>query len=790
MPSRQEQRESIYLPMYLMGLAFVLLNVYWFSFRLFYELGWYHQVSNELITKIMRSGLFDHYYTAKVYAFVFAFMCSILRHGKFIDTPWKTLIIWAVVSLAVFFIPPYNDIQYLFTTLVSYPSLCVAIAHIGRKFQGMEKADNDPLETFEQEQRKIDTETSINIPTTYQYRHKLHKGWLNIIQPQRAVIILGVPGSGKTFAVYGPIIEQFLAKGFPMFVYDYKYPSLTQKVYTEFMAVKDDFEKKRGRKVNFNVLNFKDPRMSMRCNPMHPRYLPSQEDASEIADLIWSNVNPSSVEKSDDFFVQSAKQYIDALIWFLRIHRDGKYCTFPHLIELMGRNYKAVFKMLLKHEEIRVKIAPFMNALQGNAMEQLMGQIATAQIALGRFASPALYWVLSGDDFPLDFNNPDAPSIICMGNDPDRQTLYGTTLALITSRMFRKINHKKSDTGKLNLPCGVLLDELPTIFLRGLDQLIATARENKVCIFLGAQDKSQLIRDYKDKEADVILNTVGTVVSGQVNGKTAKDMSEMFGKEFRRQQSETSGGENDTINTSYQLHELLPQSRIETMSQGYFFGKVADDFDHPIKRKLFNAKLMIDVEAQARKAKNAPDLPNFDDKFGLDVVEAEVRQNIDLAAVQYIQQTQVLPEEWEKERADRGYERMTDAMLLREADRRYKELQKKGKDAVEALEREVIEWKKNETVADIIKKNYYAIKTDILEIFEDEGVEEYEDEEGGEPANNGPAQVPTNTRPVSTSGGGTPSGTRGGAGKPAGDPDGGPAVPADDIEPAEAGSIF
>ena len=765
MPSRQEAREQIYFPLFLLGIGLVIINIYWYCYEFFYTMGWTHQIIGNFMKTMMKAGLFDHYYTTKLYALIFLVMCYIIKHGKYIDTPWRTLIIWTVLSLILFFFPYFNDFQYMITTILGYPALSISIAYIGRKINGMEKMDNDPLETFEQERKKIETETSINIPTTYQYRHKIHSGWLNIIQPQRAVIILGVPGSGKTYAVYGPIIEQFLAKSFPMFVYDYKYPSLTEKVYNEFLLVKDEFEKKRGHRVNFNVLNFKDPRMTMRCNPMHPRYLPSQEDASEIADIIWSNVNPSSVEKSDDFFVQSAKQYIDALIWFLRIHKDGKYCTFPHLIELMGRNYKAVFKMLLKHEEIRVKIVPFMNALQGNAMEQLMGQIATAQIALGRFASPALYWVLSGDDFPLDFNNPEAPSIICMGNDPDRQTLYGTTLALITSRMFRKINHKKNDNGIKNLPCGVLLDELPTIFLRGLDQLIATARENKVCIFLGAQDKSQLIRDYKDKEADVILNTVGTVVSGQVNGKTAKDMAEMFGKEFRKQQSETSGGENDTINTSYHLQELLPQSRIETMSQGYFFGKVADDFDHPIRQKLFNSKLVIDVEERKRKEKNQKPIPNYEDKFGLKEIEEKVRENPDSCSLEYIE-TLILEEERNKERANRAYERITDAEILRECRRRLDAL---NNDEKQVLLKDVIEWMKVCKVNDDVKKNYYEIKTDILEIFDDEGIEEYEDEEGDDnPANTKRPPVRANSAPVST----------------AKDPEdeGGPKVTADDAE--------
>ena len=732
MPSKSEEREKIYLPIFLITLFLVISNVYWYSYELFYTRGWHYYITDNLMKEMMKVGFFNNYLRGKLLALVFIVLGTIIKHGKNIDTPWTTLAVWAGVSLLVFFLPPLGNVLYILTTLFGYISLTICVAYIGRRIYGMQQADNDPWETFDQTSKKIVTPTSVNIPTEYQYKHRLHKGWLNIIQPQRAVIILGVPGSGKTYAVYGPIIEQFLAKGMPMFVYDYKYPSLTDKVYNEYLGIRDDFKKKHGVDLAFNVINFKDPRMSMRCNPLHPRYLVSQEDSFEVADIIWANVNPKSVEQ-EDFFTMSAKQYIDALVWFLRIHKDGKYCTFPHLIELMGRNYKAVFKMLLKHDEIRVKIVPFMNALQGNAMEQLMGQIATAQIALARFASPALYWVLSGDDFPLDYNNPDRPSIICMGNDPDRQAIYGTTLALLTSRMFKKVNHKKNDNGKTNLACGVLLDELPTIFLRGLDQLIATARENKVCIILGAQDKSQLIRDYKDKEADVILNTVGTVISGQVNGRTAKDMSEMFGKEFRKQQSETTGGDNDTVNTSFQLQELMPQSRIETMSQGFFFGKVADEFGNQIKQKLFCAKLLIDVKEQDRKLKERKPLPNYEYKFNLEGIEQETRDDPRFYTVQYIE-TLILEDEKNKERANREYERPADSRIRLLANERYDKMTDKEKEDLVPV---VIEWRKNNQVEEDVKREFFEIKTDILEIFDDEGVEEYEDEDDNNDNNGG-----------------------------------------------------
>ena len=274
-----------------------------------------------------------------------------------------------------------------------------------------------------------------------------------------------------------------------------------------------------------------------------------------------------------------------------------------------------------------MKIRPFANALNSGAQDQLQGQIASAQIPLNKFASPEIYWVLSGDDFSLDINDPEHPKILCVGNNPDYQAIYGTTLALYTSRMFKLINHK----GKR--PCGVLLDELPTIFIKGLDNLIATARSNKVAIVLGAQDKSQLVRDYTQKEADVIFNTVGNIFAGQVNGKTAEELSKSFGKEFRQQQSETTGSDSDSTNTSFHQEDIMPISRIETLSQGVFLGKVADNNDTKIARKLFCGEIQIDMDRYRRKQEERQPLPMMTD-FG----DADIENNVRRLGEQVIRQ--------------------------------------------------------------------------------------------------------------------------------------------------------
>ena len=294
-------------------------------------------------------------------------------------------------------------------------------------------------------------------------------------------MILGTPGSGKSYSVYGPYIEQMVRKGYSLFVYDYKYPDLTKKVYNEVCANMGGYKVKP----EFYTIDFDHPLYSHRCNPMAKRYINDPADSAEIADIIMLNVCPGK-EQKNDFFDMSAKVYLDGDIYTLSQFEDGRFCTFAHLVELTTKDYKDVLRIQSHIPELEAKVAPFLNALTANAQDQLQGQIASATIPISRFASPDLYWVLSGDDFSMDINDPEHPKIICVGNNPDRQEIYGTTLALYVSRLCKTINKP----GKLH--SGVLLDELPTIFVKGLDNLVNTARSNKVAVVLNITTKGRL----------------------------------------------------------------------------------------------------------------------------------------------------------------------------------------------------------------------------------------------------------------------------------------------------------
>jgi DNA-binding transcriptional regulator YbjK len=238
--------------------------------------------------------------------------------------------------------------------------------------------------------------------------------------------------------------------------------------------------------------------------------------------------------------------------------------------------------------------------------------------------SPQLYWVMTGNDFTLDINNPEDPKILCVGNNPDRQNIYSAALGLYNSRIVRLINKK----GKLK--SSIIIDELPTIYFRGLDNLIATARSNKVAVCLSFQDFSQLERDYGQEEAKVIENTVGNIFAGQVLGDTAKTLSERFGRIVQLRTSNSLSNDNLTTSTNTQLDSLIPASKISNLSQGMFVGAVADNFDERIEQKIFHAEIVIDREKLAGETASyvpIPEISSFRDADGVDRMEEIIRRN-------------------------------------------------------------------------------------------------------------------------------------------------------------------
>lgn len=484
----------------------------------------------------------------------------------------------------------------------------------------MDDVFNEENESFMQETHLITNEYSVNLPTRFYYKKKWHDGWINVVLPQRGCIVVGSPGSGKSYCVINQFIKQQIEKGYALYCYDFKFPDLSLIVYNHLLKNKDKYKAN----VQFYVINFDDPRHSHRCNPINPTFMSDIADAYESAYVIMLNLNRTWIQKQGDFFVESPIVLFAAIIWYLKIYENGKYCTFPHAIELLNKPYSDIFTILTSYRELENYLSPFMDAWKGGAMEQLQGQIASAKIPLSRMISPSLYWIMSGDDFTLDINNPDEPKVLCVGNNPDRQNIYSAALGLYNARIVKMVNRK----GKLK--CSILVDEVPTIYFKGLDTLIATARSNKVAVCLGAQDFSQLVRDYGEKEARVIQNTVGNVFSGQVLGETAKNLSERFGKVLQQRKSVNMTREDTSTSISTQLDSLIPASKISNLSQGMFVGSVCDSFQEKMEQKIFHCEIVVDnarVAAETKAYKPIPVITDFAGGDGKDHMREEIERN-------------------------------------------------------------------------------------------------------------------------------------------------------------------
>lgn len=474
-------------------------------------------------------------------------------------------------------------VLYLGTTVLGYLLFLSGATRLTRHLHLRWKGDifNEANESFPQEERLLQNPYSINLPTRYRYGDRERPGWINIINPFRGLLVLGSPGSGKSYFVIRHVIRQHIEKGFALFVYDFKFDDLTRIAYHHFQRCRHRYPVPPL----FYVICFDDLSRSHRCNPLEPATMHDITDASESARTILLGLNREWTTKQGDFFVESPINFLTAVIWFLRRYEDGRYCTLPHVIELMQVPYEELFPVLNAEPEIEVLVNPFISAYQHDAMEQLEGQVASAKIGMARLSSPQLYWVLSGSDFTLDINNPQAPKIVCMGNNPEKQQIYGAVLSLYVSRMVRQVNRKGM------CPCSLIFDEFPTLYFNHIDALIATARSNKVATTLGVQDSSQLKKSYGREAADVILNITGNLISGQVSGETARHLSERFGRILQERESVSINRVDTSVSRSRQLDYAVPASRIAALSSGEFVGMVADNPDEPIRLKKFHARI-------------------------------------------------------------------------------------------------------------------------------------------------------------------------------------------------------
>lgn len=590
----------------------LLLHFYFSLYVFFYELGYTTSITDRLLHLLARTGLFQSFAYPKWISLGLLLISLLGTKGKKDEKlQQRTIFLYLSTGLLCYFGSAAAfqikaslyliAVLYIGITTVGYLFVLAAGTWISRliKLKLHQDIFNHLNETFPQEERLLQNEFSINLPARYNLKGKIRNSWINIINPFRSLLVIGSPGAGKSWFVIQHVIKQHIQKGFALFVYDFKYDDLTRITY--------NYWQKHGTAYpvspSFYVINFDDLSYSHRCNPLDPATMFDITDATESSRTIMLGLNREWIKKQGDFFVESPINFVTAVIWFLKKYESGKYCTLPHVIELMQVEYKKLFPVLRSEPEIEVLINPFISAYENDAMEQLEGQVASAKIGMARLSSPQLYYVLSGNDFTLDINNPEAPKIVCMGNNPAKQQIYGAVLSLFISRLVKLVNRKGGHK------CSLIFDEFPTIYFNGIDSLIATARSNKVATTLAIQDYSQLKKDYGKEQADVIMNIVGNVISGQVTGETAKSLSERFGKIMQERESVSINRTDTSISRSHQLDAAIPPSKIASLSSGEFVGIVADDPDQKISLKAFHNQIINDVDALKKEAQSYQPLP-------------------------------------------------------------------------------------------------------------------------------------------------------------------------------------
>ena len=597
----------------LISIIILVIHFYYYCYAAFLEWHLVSGFSDKIMGNIHHTGLFSNFHKSKLFALGFLLISLIGAKGRKDEKlNYKTAFAYIITGTLIFFISYLSlylkieivqaAIAYISITAVGFLLILsggTLLSRIIKNKLSDKDIFNTENETFPQEERLLENEYSINLPARYHLKDKVRNSWINIINPFRALMVLGTPGSGKSYFVIRHVITQHLRKGFTMFIYDFKFDDLSKITYNTWLKYKHLYPKPP----QFYVINFDDLTRTHRCNPLEPSAMSDITDASESARTILLGLNKEWIKRQGDFFVESPINFLSAIIWYLRKYKDGEFCTLPHVIELMQADYDSLFTLLRTEKEIEVLINPFVNAYLNNVMDQLEGQIASAKIAMARLSSPQLYYVLSGNDFTLDINNPEEPKIVCMGNNPQKIQIYGAVLSLYVNRLVKLVNQKGKQKSSL------IFDEFPTIYLNNMDSLIATARSNKVATCLGIQDFSQLRKDYGREQADVIMNITGNIVSGQVTGDTAKQLSERFGKIMQDRESLSINSGDTSISRSKQLESAVPPSKISGLSSGEFVGMVADDPDCKIELKTFHCEIVNDHKALKKEQDDYKDIP-------------------------------------------------------------------------------------------------------------------------------------------------------------------------------------
>ncbi|MHC6199171.1 type IV secretory system conjugative DNA transfer family protein [Elizabethkingia miricola] len=474
-------------------------------------------------------------------------------------------------------------------------------------------------ESFDQNQELVETDTSVNIPYIFRHNKKNNNGWINV-NPFRGTIVIGVPGSGKSFGVINPAIRQMITKDFCLCIYDFKFPDLGQIAYYHYLLKKR--QDPDNYKHNFHVININDVEKSRRVNPFKKEYITTLAEAQEMAESMVSSLQKGGSGGgggSEQFFTQSAINFLSSCIYFFATYENGKYSDLPHIMAFMNRSYKEIFDTLFTHEELESLLSPFKTAYDNKAFDQLEGQIGTIKIFLSRLATKESFWVFSGDEVELKITDKENPSIMILASDPGTQDINSALYSSVLNRTLRLINSKN------NLPGGIVADEFPTIYIHKIDNVVATARSNKVAVLLGLQELPQLRQFYKKEIADTISAIVGNILSGAARDKNTLDwLEKMFGKIKQKTFSQSISQQGTTTSINEKMDNMIPAGKIAALKTGEMVGMIAggeENDTEEYKTSAISGKINLDMKAIEWEEKNYVKMPvyrHFRDNNGND----------------------------------------------------------------------------------------------------------------------------------------------------------------------------
>ncbi len=522
-------------------------------------------------------------------------------------------LVWGAGNPNLPYIVPYLNGYQLGYLLLSYAGTMITqkgADSISKLMQTKMDKDrwNTEEESFDQNRELVETPTSVNIPYKFRYKKQMHQGWMNI-DPFRGSMVIGVPGSGKSFGVINPAIRQLVGKGFCLCIYDFKFPSLGEIAYYHHLLKK---KTDPNYKHKFHVVNLDEVEYSRRVNPFKKEYINTLAQAQEMAESMVSALQKggsSGGGGSEQFFTQSAVNFLASTIYYFATYENGKYSDLPHILAFMNRSYEEIFDTLFTNEELVSLMSPFKSAYENKAFDQLEGQIGTIKIFLSRLATKESFWVFSGDEVQLKISDPENPSILILASNPRTQDINSALYSAVLNRVISQINDKG------NLYSGLIADEFPTIYIHKIDNLVATARSNQVAVMLGLQEQPQLRQFYKKEVAETISAIMGNILSGAVRDKGTLDwLEKLFGKIKQKSYSESISNQGTNMTISEKMDVMIPAGKIAGQRTGEMVGMVVqgeDNATEEFKTSAISGKINLDMKAIKHEEANYVKMPTY-----------------------------------------------------------------------------------------------------------------------------------------------------------------------------------